>query len=221
MRRCRRVLDLLGDYLSDGLDARGQRLVRSHLAECPRCATEFRASRALLSRLPSERAETAPPEVKARLLAAVRASRRPAPSFFRPGRVGWGLASAAASVAAAAVLLWIVQPRPTPGATREVQANFLPTPVPGLFHPRPPLPSAAPAAPQAAAAPAATRLAPVASTRVNRHSGGPREDQPAKPEPPEATPAPAPESVSPEAEEALVAPTPAGPDDATLLPAAE
>ncbi len=119
MRRCRRVLDHLEEYLSEGLDSRAQRAVQAHLAQCPRCAAEFRASRELLKRLPSDVGVSVPEEARGRILAGVLA-RRPisaAPAVLP--RLARGLAYTAVAGAAAAAVLYVALPQlatPPPGA---------------------------------------------------------------------------------------------------------
>ena len=93
----------------DSLDAEERRLVEAHLAEgCESCGRELQAWREVVGMVPLEAAGEPPADLKAKLLARVRADAGAAPGGTPPGtvarrRIGW-----AAPLAAAALLLLAV-----------------------------------------------------------------------------------------------------------------
>lgn len=113
---CRDIEDLLGAYALDAVEPDEEVLVRSHVAECPRCSHELAEHRETISMVASA-GGSAPDGVWARIAESIPQDPRttPRPSVVvlgdrrkwrLPARIG---AAAAAGVAAAALVLVGIQ----------------------------------------------------------------------------------------------------------------
>jgi anti-sigma factor RsiW len=69
---CREVVELLSDYLEDGLPAGERERVQAHLATCPDCLAYLEQLRATIGTLGRLREQDVPPRLLARLVAAFR-----------------------------------------------------------------------------------------------------------------------------------------------------
>jgi anti-sigma factor RsiW len=69
---CREVVELLSDYLDDGLPVRERARVQAHLATCPECLAYLEQLRTTIGTLGRLRETDVPPPLRARLLAAFR-----------------------------------------------------------------------------------------------------------------------------------------------------
>jgi anti-sigma-K factor RskA len=97
-------------YALGSLDAEERRVVEQHLAEgCESCARELQAWREVVGMVPLEVPDAAPPDLKGKLLARVRAERPDDPARLRTSaplarrRIGWAMPFAAAALALLAI----------------------------------------------------------------------------------------------------------------------
>jgi anti-sigma factor RsiW len=75
---CRELVELVTEYLDDGLSRREQRRVRRHLRGCPHCSRyleQIRLTIRLTGRLRLEDVEAMPADARSELLGAFRAAR--------------------------------------------------------------------------------------------------------------------------------------------------
>ncbi len=69
---CRDVVELLSDFLEDGLAPRARARVQAHLATCPECAAYLEQLRATIGTLGRLREHDIPPPLLDRLVVAFR-----------------------------------------------------------------------------------------------------------------------------------------------------
>jgi anti-sigma-K factor RskA len=109
---------LTGSYALDALPADEQAAFEKHLTRCPSCAEEVRGMRETAARLAMATAVTPPPEMRARVLAAVPVTRQLPPSgrnrLVRSGRrrrplSRAGLTAGIMALAAAVAFLLVTQ----------------------------------------------------------------------------------------------------------------
>lgn len=72
MLRCRDVVDLLGEYLEEGLDSATTEALTAHLADCQDCTAFLNTYRGAITAARQLREEDLPPALKERLLAFLR-----------------------------------------------------------------------------------------------------------------------------------------------------
>jgi hypothetical protein len=70
--RCAEVVEVVTDYLEDGMPLRDRERFEEHLAFCDGCSTYFEQMRATIAATGRLRVEDIPPQLQERLLAAFR-----------------------------------------------------------------------------------------------------------------------------------------------------
>ena len=74
---CRRIADLLGDYIDGSLPRRQQELIDWHIEGCPPCVAFVNTYRGTIDAAQTLRHVEIPPELKSRLLAVLKSERPP------------------------------------------------------------------------------------------------------------------------------------------------
>jgi anti-sigma factor RsiW len=74
---CRKIAELLGDYIDGSLPRREQELIDWHIEGCPPCVAFVNTYRGTIGAAQALREVQIPPELKSRLIAVLRAADRP------------------------------------------------------------------------------------------------------------------------------------------------
>lgn len=74
---CRQIAELLGDYVEGALSKRTRELLEWHIEGCAPCVAFVNTYRGTVNAASKLRAVPIPPELKQRLIAVLRESRRP------------------------------------------------------------------------------------------------------------------------------------------------